>query len=149
VDVLVVQDGGVAYDLAARYATTPQVFVAHSHVFDSQLPPQLPGVVAAVVVLYDRVEERIRAMAPSYEIVRLSQPVDPERFRPVRPLPERPRVALTVSSYVEHERLAMLTRACAGVGVELHHVVAHSDRGVVPAERVLDDADIVFGKARV
>src|SRR4051812_28835589 len=55
-DVLLVQDGAVACDLAARHPTVPQVFVAHSDIFDLQLPPQLPGLVAAVVALYDRVE---------------------------------------------------------------------------------------------
>ena len=39
-DALIVQDGVVAYELAARYPSVPQVFVAHSDVFDLQLPPQ-------------------------------------------------------------------------------------------------------------
>src|SRR2546421_12814974 len=41
-DVLIVQDGVVSCQLAARYPLVPQVFVAHSDIFDLQLPPQLP-----------------------------------------------------------------------------------------------------------
>ncbi len=62
-DVLLVQDGPVAYELAARHPATPQAFVAHSDIFDLQLPPQLPDLVAAAIVLYDRVEQRVRALA--------------------------------------------------------------------------------------
>src|SRR4051794_8671167 len=148
-DVLLVQDGAVACDLAARYPRTPQVFVAHSDIFDLQLPPQLHGLVAVVVTLYDRVDRRIRAMAVPCEVVRLTQPVDVERFKPARPLPERAAVAMTLGNYVHGERLEMLARACGRAGVELRHVGQYAPQGEVPAERALDDADIVFGKARV
>src|SRR5213082_1157479 len=39
--------------------------------------------------------------------------------------------------------------ACAHAGIELRHIGQYSTEGQVPAERALDDADIVFGKARV
>jgi Sulfotransferase family len=148
-DVVVVQDGAVACDLAARYPSAPQVFVAHSDVFDLQLPPQLPDLVTVVVTLYDRVERRIRAMALPCEVVRLSQPVDIERFKPVRALPERAGVALTLSNYLHGERLEMLGRACSRADVELRHVGEYASGGAAPAERAFDEADIVFGKARV
>lgn len=148
-DVLVVQDGVVACELASRFPLTPQVFVAHSDIFDLQLPPQLPGLVAVVVALYDRVERRIRALALPCEIVRLRQPVDVERFKPDRPLRAEPRVAMAVGNYVHGQRLDMLARACAHNGIELRHVGMHSEAGAVPLERVYDEADIVFGKARV
>lgn len=148
-DVLLVQDGVVACDLAARYSGTPQAFVAHSDVFDLQLPPQLPDLVAAIVVLYDRVERRIRALAePAADIVRLSQPVDVERFKPARPLPARPLVAMALGNYVHGQRLDLLRRACERAGVELRHVGWHGE-GERPAEHALNDADVVFGKARV
>jgi hypothetical protein len=148
-DVLIVQDGVVACELAARYPLTPQVFVAHSDIFDLQLPPQLPDLVAVVVVLYDRVERRIRALALPYDIVRLTQPVDVERFKPIRPLPSRARVALLLSNYVYGARLALLRGACERAGLELRHVGVLAPEGAKPAELVLNEADVVFGKARV
>jgi hypothetical protein len=148
-DVLLVQDGVVAYDLAACHPATPQAFVAHSDIFDLQLPPQLPDSVAVAIVLYDRVELRVRALArPPATIVRLAQPVDVERFKPAQPLRTRPRVAMTIGNYVHGERLALLRRACARAGVELRHIGAHGE-GERPADLVLNEADIVFGKARV
>ena len=146
---LIVQDGVVACELALRYPRTPQVFVAHSDIFDLQLPPQLPGLVALVVTLYDRVERRILALAQNHEIVRLSQPVDVERFKPRRPLPERPRVAMTLGNYVHGQRLEMLEHACTRAGIELRHVGGFAGGGEEPAAQALNDADIVFGKARV
>ena len=127
----------------------PQAFVAHSDTFDVQLPPQLPGLVAAVIVLYDRVESRIRALAePIEDVVRLTQPIDVERFKPTQPLHERPQVAMALGNYVHGERLELLRRACARAGIELRHVGQFGE-GERPADQVLGDADIVFGKARV
>ena len=60
---LIVQDSVVAYEMAAAFAETPQVFVAHSDIFDLSLPPALPGLTALVVTLYDRVDRRVRALA--------------------------------------------------------------------------------------
>jgi hypothetical protein len=148
-DVLFVQDAIVACELAARYPATPQAFVAHSDIYDTSLPPQLPDLVATVIVLYDRVERRIRALAePVAEIVRLTQPVDVERFKPTQPLRERPLVAMTLGNYVHGQRLELLRRACDRAGIELRHVGLHGE-GERPAEHVLNDADIIFGKARV
>jgi hypothetical protein len=148
-DALLVQDGVVACDLAAQRPAVPQVFVAHSDTFDVQLPPQLPGLVAAVIVLYDRVEDRIRALAePIEDVVRLTQPIDVERFKPTQPLHARPRVAMALGNYVHGERLEMLRRACARAGIELRHVGQFGE-GERPADQVLGDADIIFGKARV
>ena len=149
IDAAIVHDAPVAYELAARYPLTPQLYIAHSDVFDLQLPPQVPDVVAATVVLYDRVERRVRNLAHSGEVVRLTQPVDVQRFKPIRGLPERARVAVTLGNYVHGERLALLERACLRAGIELRHVGSHASAGQRPAEFVFNDADIVFGKARV
>src|SRR3954449_2300864 len=48
-DVALVQDAAMAYTLAGRWPETPQVFRAPSSLYDFQSPPQLPGIVAAVV----------------------------------------------------------------------------------------------------
>jgi sulfotransferase family protein len=148
-DVLVVQDGVVACELAARYPLVPQAFVAHSDIFDLQLPPQLPGLVAVVVALYDRVQRRIEALALRVPIVRLTQPIDVERFKPGRASRPAARVGVTVGNYLNGPRLALLARSCERAGVDLRHVGAHAPGGVLEAEALYDEADIVFGKARV
>jgi UDP-2-acetamido-3-amino-2,3-dideoxy-glucuronate N-acetyltransferase len=125
-DVLIVQDGVVACTLAGVYPRVPQVFVAHSDLYDLQLPPQLPELTAVVVALYDRVERRIRALGLKHEVIRLTQPVDVERYKPLVPLRERPRVALAFGNYVRGERLGVLRRACERAGLELRHVGLHA-----------------------
>jgi hypothetical protein len=150
VDAIVVQDGAVACDLAISHPLVPQLFVAHSDLFDLQLPLEVPGLVQVVVTLYDRVDERIRALASEYEIVRLSQPVDVTRFVPLRPLPPRARTALALGNYVRGPRADLLERACERAGVELRRRGGHAPDGVVHApELAYNEADIVFGKARV
>lgn len=148
-DVLVIQDGVVACEMAARYPLAPQVFVAHSDIFDLQLPPQLPGLTSAVVTLYDRVDRRIRALALEHEVVRLNQPVDVERFKPTRPLPEHARVAVLFGNYVHGERLALVRRSCERAGLELRHVGAHAGGFEPRPAPALNQADVVIGKARV
>jgi glycosyltransferase involved in cell wall biosynthesis len=148
-DVLVVQDGVVACELAVTYPHTPQAFVAHSDIFDLQLPPGLPDLTAVVITLYDRVDRRIRALALDHRVVRLGQPVDVERFKPTTPLRERPRVALTLGNYVHGQRLDMLRRACERASIELRHVGIHGEGQTDRPDEVLNEADIVFGKARV
>jgi hypothetical protein len=148
-DVILSQDAGAAYELAAAYPRVPQVYVGHSDTFDFQLPPALPGVVGAVVALYDRVEQRVRATEARHRVVRLTQPVDIDRFKPLRPLPERPRVALTLGNYVAGPRAELLRAACERNGIELRHVGLYGAEQTLRPEVVLNEADIVFGKARV
>jgi hypothetical protein len=148
-DALVVQDGAVACELAVRYPTAPLVFVAHSDLFDLQLPPQLPELVAVVVTLYDRVERRIRALALPYEIVRLTQPIDVDRFKPIRPLRREPKVALAVSNYLHGERIALLASVCNELGIEFRQLGQLAPGGQQPPLVSFNEADLVFGKARV
>jgi hypothetical protein len=148
-DVILSQDAGTAYELAAAHPRVPQVYVAHSDIFDFQLPPALPDVVGAVVTLYDRVDRRVRALGAPHRVVRLTQPVDVERFKPLAPLPPRPRVALTLGNYVAGPRAELLREACARAGMELRHVGLHGEERTLRPEVVLNQADVVFGKARV
>jgi hypothetical protein len=148
-DAIISQDGIVAYRLAATHPRTPQVFVAHSDVFDLQLPPALPGVVELIVALYDRVERRVRACAIGADVLRLGQPVDIERFKPTSPPRDRPAVALALGNYLHGDRLALLQRACGRAGIELLHVGRHAGTATARTQDVLNTADIVFGKARV
>lgn len=146
-DAALVQDAGVSLDLASRYPRARQVFVAHSESFDLQLPPQLEGLVTAVVALNDRVADRLRALAVPAPVVRLRQPIDTERFVPGAPLPERPRRALLLSNNPVADRLAMLESACAASGLELTRVGGDAGQSSDPRNR-LADADIVIGYGR-
>ncbi|HEU4598536.1 MAG TPA: hypothetical protein VFS26_02200 [Solirubrobacterales bacterium] len=146
-DAALVQDAGVCLDLASRYPRSGQVFVAHSEVFDLQLPPQLEGLVSAVVVLSDRVADRLRALAVPPRVVRLRQPIDTERFVPGAPLPERPRRALLLSNNPVGDRLAMLESACAETGVELARVGGDAGQAGDPRSQLVD-ADVVIGYGR-
>jgi hypothetical protein len=146
-DAALVQDAGRAFAAAERHPTTPQAFVAHSELFDLQLPPQVPGMVATVVAMNERVERRLNALAQAPPIVRLSQPIDTERFAARETIRDRPRRALVLSNYIHGARLRLLREAWEPAGVE---IVLAGEEGA-PAERpelLVGDADIVVGKGR-
>jgi hypothetical protein len=146
-DAVLSQDGTTAYELAARYPETTHVFVAHSPVYDLQTPPQLDGVVSAVVALNDRVEFRMRAMALRTQVVRLHQPVDLRRFAPRGDIRETPRRALLFGNRLMGRRYEMVASACSALEIECeragHHGTTNSD-----PERSIADADIVIGNGR-
>jgi hypothetical protein len=146
-DAALVQDVGVAYLLADLYPATPQLFVAHSSKFDLQAPPQLDGMVGAVVALNDRVARRMRSFATAVEVVRMRQPIDVERFAPRGPLPEIPRRALLFSNNPNADRLAMIEDACAEVGVELLRLGGPSGHATDTAP-ALAGVEIVIGYGR-
>jgi hypothetical protein len=146
-DAAVVQDAGVSLDLAARYPGARQVFVAHSESLDLQLPPQLEGLVSAVVALNDRVAERLRALAVPAPVMRLRQPIDTERFVPGPPLPERPRRALLLSNNAVADRLGMLESACSAAGMELVRLGGEAGQTSDPRNRLVE-ADVVIGYGR-
>jgi hypothetical protein len=146
-DVIVAQDGGMAYELAERWPETPQVFVAHSPLFDFQLPPSVPEIASAVVVLSDRVEQRVRAMSVSQEIVRLRQPIDAERLFPrcaPRPKPKR---ALLLGNYLRADARRAISEAWASQGIEIIQVGQPTTELLDP-ESEIAAADIVVGKGR-
>jgi hypothetical protein len=146
-DAALVQDAGVALDLASRYPRARQVFVAHSENFDLQLPPQLEDLVTAVIVLNDRVGARLRSLAVRPRIVRLRQPIDVERFVPGAPLPERLRRALLLSNNPVSDRLAMLESACAAAGIELTRLGGDAGQSGDPRNQMVE-ADVVIGYGR-
>jgi hypothetical protein len=146
-DVVMAQDTGTAYDLAGHHCTTPQVFCATSELVDFQMPPQVPGVSAAVVVLSERLARRLRALAIRPRIVRLHQPVDTERFAPLEAIRDRPKRALVIGNWLRGRRLELLEEAWAGAGLELRR--AGIDGGWTDSpERAMGDADIVVAKGR-
>ena len=70
-DVIYAQDRATAYLLADRFPGRPQALCMHSgsSELDRWQPPQLAGVVSAVVVLHDRLARRAAAFAQSAEVV--------------------------------------------------------------------------------
>jgi len=117
-DVVYAQDAYAALLLADIYPLTPQVFALHDDRDELWLPPQLPAVIARVVVFDDRGGERARAAALVHEIVRLRRPVDIDRFSPLAPLRDRPRAAVLHLEHLSDYRRGVVERACADAGIE-------------------------------
>lgn len=147
-DAALVQDAPVSLELLAERPLVPQVFVWHSELFDVQLPPQIEGAIARIVTVYESAFRRISAMAVKPPVVRLAQPVDLDRFRPLAPLPAKPRKALSLGNYLQGERAALLEEACELAGIELMRLGTHGERMSVAPEDDINRADIVFAKAK-
>lgn len=130
-DVIYAQDAYAALLLADLYPLTPQVFALHDDRDELWLPPQLPAVIARVVVFDDRGGDRARAASLVHEIVRLRLPVDTDRLSPRAPLRDPPRTALLHLEHLSDYRRGVVERACADAGIE-------------PGS----DADLVIGRGR-
>jgi len=148
-EVVYAQDSYVALLLADRFSSTPQAMAIHADEYDLWLPPQLPEVTTVVVALHDRVAKRAQAAAVVPEIVRLRQPVDTERFSPRGPLRDPPRRALLLGNYLTGDQLGVVTEALEEAGIEWEQVGYKSGEPTREPERLMGDADIVIGKARV
>jgi hypothetical protein len=147
VDAVVAQDTVTSLELADRYPGAPQLFVCHSDSLDLQAPPQVPRLISAVVVFNDRVEQRVRALAESPEIVRLRQPIDVDWFTPSVAARPRPRRLLMLGNYLRSQRREAVEEACRSLGLEYHQVGAHGRPEHDPRPAILD-ADIVVGYGR-
>jgi hypothetical protein len=141
-----VQDAVLSYRLAERLPEVPQVFRPVSDLYDLRLPPALPGVVSQVVVCSDRLRARVESMAPDLEVHRLRQPVDTERFVPVRPSPSTPRRALLLGNYLVGDRLALIRRALEESGITVSQ--AGGNQFTCAPEQLIWEADLVVGLAR-
>jgi hypothetical protein len=128
-DVIYAQDAYAALLLADLYPLTPQVFALHDDRDELWLPPQLPAVIARVLVFDDRGGDRARAASLVHEIVRLRRPVDTDRFSPRAPLRDRPQAALLQLGHLSDYRRGIVERACADAGIE-----------------TADEADLVMGR---
>lgn len=146
-DVLLPQDAVVAYELAERFPGVPQVFVNHSAMFDPQLPPLVPGVVDAVVVMSERFRARVDALDADVRVVRLRQPVDTERLVPRGAPGPIPRRALLLGNYLSGEARRLLEETWTEMGIEVVQVGMGS-RPTLHPEDDIAQADIVVGKAR-
>lgn len=145
-DAVLVQDSVMSYSLAERLPGAHQVFRAPSELFDLQLPPALPGVVSSVVVLSDRVRNRVRAMDVGTPVHRLRQPVDTERFAPSHAPRARPRRAVLLGNYLAEERAQALAEAWESRGVSC--VVVGGATAEADPRPAIHEADIVVAKGR-
>lgn len=148
-DAAIPQDAPSTLDLLAARPGLPQIFVSHTELFDVGLPPQVEGALRVVVTLYERAHQRVLAQAVETPVESLRQPVDIERFKPTSALPERPRRALAFGNYLTGERMGVLERACASAGIELHAAGAAGGGLELRPEELINEFDIVFGKAKV
>jgi hypothetical protein len=150
-DVVLAQDAGTSYDLAALWPEVPQVYVSHSTMYDIQQPPLVPGPVVAVVALSDRFGRRAEALNAELRVVRMRQPIDSEWLVPDSEPAARPRRALLLGNYLDGHARRLLTETWSDLGVE---VVQVGYAGARPGTATLtprDDiaaADIVVGKGR-
>jgi len=142
--------GGVsqalALELAERYPAATRVWVVHGD--NHQLPPAVPGVVAASVALNDRTRRVAAAVPGGGEVVRLRQPVDLRRFSPRGEPSPAPRTVLLFGNYaaLPVERASSLRTAWAGAELEWR-TAGWPDLELDPAAAIAD-ADIVVGIGR-
>lgn len=146
-DVGVVQDGIVTAPVVDRYPEAALVHVAHSPMFDHQLPVLVPDVIDIVVVLSDRVAHRIHALALDAPVVRQRQPIDTEEFAPAGPLPRTPRRALLFGNYLRGARREALVSAWGRAGIECVKV-GDPDLLQLDVREAIAAADIVVAKGR-
>ena len=146
-DGVLAQEAVTGYELAGRYASSPRLYVAHTTEVAGQLPPQLTGSIGTLIVLNDRVGARCRALADRPDLVRLTQPVDLERFgRAANPAP-RPKRVVVFGNQQGGPAYEAIRRICFELGLDVTLVGAHGQPTATP-EIVLDDADVVFGIGR-
>jgi hypothetical protein len=145
-DAALIQDAGRSYAIARHRPATAQVFVAHSELFDAQMPPQ-DGSIGTAVALSERVERRIRALAAPPPVVRMTQPIDSERFVARETIRARPRRAIALSNYLHGARLELLRRAWEPAGVEVVAIGEEGEPTDAP-ELAIADADVVVAKGR-
>ena len=146
-DAIIAQDAVVSYQLAGRFPRVPQLYVAHSHVHDLQVPPQLPDVVGILVALNGRMAHWLEALGTSPAVVRLRQPVHIDYFATPHPVSPRPERLLSLGNRMTPARRADLAGACETLEIEYEEVGNKAGRNVDPAHAIAD-ADIVVGYGR-
>lgn len=147
-DVVLSQDGIVAYEMSAKWPGVPHAFICHSPLFELQTPPAVPGMVAAVVVMSERFENRLRALATKHRTVRFRQPIDVDRLVPLGAARKQPKKALLLGNYLQGDSKRLLMEAWGGAGLEFTQIGDPSGTNSVDIVQAIAEADIVVGKAR-
>jgi hypothetical protein len=146
-DGVIAQDGPTAYELAERYQGAPRLYVAHSDEFLLQAPPQLPDICQTVVVLNDRIRRRVERLALRPPVVRMSQPIDLDRFgRFTRASTKAEKVLVLGNSQAGH-RYEQVERCCERLGMTVSLAGRLGEKTPEP-EAAIREADIVLGIGR-
>jgi hypothetical protein len=146
VDAVLAQDAASAYLVASRRSGLPQVFTLHGFAAFEHPPGGLHPA-PRVIVLNDRTARHVAAIATRPEVVRLRQPIDIERFRPLGASRPRARRVLVLSNKLDSARRGMLETVCDDLGLELVRLGSSGTPTVAP-EAALSDADIIVGYGR-
>ena len=147
-DAVLAQDGVTALALADRHPAVPQVFVVHGADLDLMLPPALPELTAAVVVMNDRVARRVRSLSLEHDVVRLRQPIDLDRFRPRGVIRDEPRRVLLLGNYLRGHRRDRVAEVCEAAGLRCEQLGAHGAHASAETAAAISEADIVIGYGR-
>jgi hypothetical protein len=129
-----------------RFPGTPAVRVCHGWLDDPPHPfPRVLRYVAVDETTRDRYVYEWGVPAEKVQV--LLNWVDLQRFTPRSPLPQRPARAL-VFSHNARDYLHEIRNACAPLGIEVDAVGDSLGNAAPAPERLLQDYDIVFAKAR-
>lgn len=133
-----------------HFPQAPAVFFCHSWADWISSPPAHPRILAYVAV-DDTCRDRLvleNAIPPERVRVRLHG-VDLERFKPRKPLPQRPGRALLFSNNANQwTHLNAIREACSRANIQLDVVGSGANASNPHPERLLADYDLVFAKAR-
>lgn len=146
-EAILANDAITAGLLAERYPDTRLVYCIHSSLFDVQRPPLASGLVNAIVALSERFAAHGRALALDVPIVRLSQPIDTERFAPSEAPGFPLRRALLLGNYLDGRRRDALVETWTAAGIECVRV-GGAGRVTFDVRQDIAAADIVVAKAR-
>jgi glycosyltransferase involved in cell wall biosynthesis len=133
-----------------RFPRVPALFVCHSGYWWHDDPPRHPRIVRYVAV-DDFCRERLASAAwvDPDRIATVRNAVDLNRYQPRPPLPTRPRRALIFSHYAGPDtHVEPVREACERAGIELETMGSGTGTPSATPERVLQEVDLVFGKAR-
>lgn len=145
IDAAIVQDVGSAYLLADR-PELRRICVVHGLAAFEQ-PPGAAAGSSRAVVLNDRILRRVEALGSPPSAVRMRQPIDIQRFRPLAANRPRARRVLALSNTLGGDRLRLLEEVCGDLGLELLRV-GGEDHGTSAPEQAIAAADIVVGYGR-
>ncbi len=133
--------------LGERYPDARLVYCMHNTRHDWQQPPLAPSLIDAIVAPSERFAAHACALALDVPIIRLTQPIDTERFAPSQPLRSPPRRALMLGNYLDGRRRDALLETWTEAGLQCLQIGTggHLAFDVRP---YIAEADIVVGKAR-
>ena len=147
-DVVLANDGATLLALGGAVPDATRIMVVHSAENTAQTPPQLPGACQAVVVLSDRLQRRVAALAVETPVVRLRHPVDLERFRLLPWATWPPRRAAVFGHIAATIGGMTIAGACREAGLDPTPVGLQGGTATTEPERAIGATDVVVGIGR-